>query len=112
MGNQETTHRKKGSRACTKKRGLGEEEEVTGNTWPEGTDMQQMQENELALHQMEQEEETALMLAQNPPGLQQEEGVRETTQSPQESAHEDVHDESPPETERACGQHKASSKSK
>ncbi|KAK3269953.1 hypothetical protein CYMTET_21622 [Cymbomonas tetramitiformis] len=53
-------------------------EEAAGNTWPEETNAQHMQEDEMELQQMEQEEEAALMLAQNPQVLQQEAGERET----------------------------------
>ncbi|KAK3266814.1 hypothetical protein CYMTET_7600 [Cymbomonas tetramitiformis] len=55
-----------------------EGKEAVGDTWPEEMEAQQTQEDEIEFRQMEQEEEAALMLAQNIQTLHQEEGGHAT----------------------------------
>ncbi|KAK3255565.1 hypothetical protein CYMTET_35259 [Cymbomonas tetramitiformis] len=77
--------------------GPEEGEEAARNTWPEKIYAQQMQEDEIELQQMEQEEEAALMLAQNTQVLPQETGGHETHPRV-ENVRED-NDEDPPRTQ-------------
>ncbi|KAK3237051.1 hypothetical protein CYMTET_52837 [Cymbomonas tetramitiformis] len=58
--------------------GPEEGENAVGNTWPEEMGTQQMQEDEIELQQMQQEEEAALIPAQNTQVLQQENSGHKT----------------------------------